>query len=157
MEEDWICYRSMTVLCKSNLPRPRQIALGDTHCKRARHCYYCKTGSFHQRPCGPLDRQTSHFQISFFWATWRRYCTGINFSPWKPWKTPSDWERCSVLNGGQHSTSCLGVSSGGWWAFSPLHVKSSSSAWIHVCINSVSFHSSDALRNNRPLRPGRFI
>jgi len=138
----------MTVLCVSNLPRPQQMALSDTH---------CKIGSFYQRPCGPLDRQTWHFHISFFWATWRRDFTGINLALWKPWKTTFDWERCSVANSGQHPTSSLGESSGGLRQFSPLHITSSSSTWFQVCVNSVSFHPVQALRNYRPLRTGRFI
>jgi hypothetical protein len=62
-----------------------------------------------------------------------------------------------VANSKQHSTSTLGVSSGRLRQFSPLHVTSSSSTWFQVCVNSVSFHPVQALRNYRPLRPGRFI
>jgi len=58
------------------------------------------------------------------------------------------WAWCSAANGRQ----CASRSdmSRGWRPFSTLHVQSSSSAWMHICVTLVLFHSLHILQNYRP-------
>ena len=43
----------MTALCLNNLPRPQQMTLSDTHCKRVRHCYTARQDHFIKCPLAP--------------------------------------------------------------------------------------------------------
>jgi hypothetical protein len=158
---NWTRFTSIKVLCMNNLTRPQQMTLSDTRYKHARHCHTVRQVHFIIGPVapsitrldiskflyfGPSEDETAHEQTSHSGNLERQ-----------PTVNGWNWELCSMANGGHHVTSCSGGFSGGWRAFELFHVKSFSSSWIRVCVNSVSFHSEQALRNYRPQRPGRFI
>ena len=143
------CCLFMPVLCMSNLPRPQQTVPSGTHFNHTYHCYTALQNHFTE-PVAPfwspgLTPQNSSLLGYLKDRVYRKKPHITEALKANIWLEITNTDNNVLLRRVDNMQRCpLMCLSGGWQPFSTLDVKSSSSAWIYICMCHISFISLHA-------------